>query len=126
MSNTTRRSFLNSRLATGDRLVPAGGPAVVSASPALNRRTFLASSAGAAATVAVVAAGPRLATASLGGASATQSRGAIVTPSGPPPAETVMAYVRDAARGEVTVLSGTRETTYRDPQLAARLLAAGR
>jgi len=38
----------------------------------------------------------------------------------------VMAYVRDAARGEVTVLSGTREVTYRDPELAARLLAAAR
>jgi hypothetical protein len=37
-----------------------------------------------------------------------------------------MAYVRDAERGEVTVLSGTRETTYRDPALAQRLIDAGR
>ena len=35
-----------------------------------------------------------------------------------------MAYVRDAERGEVTVMSGTGETTYRDPALARRLLAA--
>ena len=125
MSNTTRRSFLKSRIPTDARLVPAVGPAAA-VSPALNRRTFLASSAGAAATVAVVAAGPRLATATLAGASDTRSLGAIVTPSGPPPAEAVMAFVRDAVRGEVTVLSGTRETTYRDPELAARLLAAGR
>jgi hypothetical protein len=33
-----------------------------------------------------------------------------------------MAYVRDAARGEVTFLAGTRETTYRDPELVRRLL----
>jgi hypothetical protein len=37
-----------------------------------------------------------------------------------------MAYVRDAARGEVTVLSGTRETTYRDPALAKKLIDAAR
>jgi hypothetical protein len=34
-----------------------------------------------------------------------------------------VAYVRDARRGEVTVLAGTREKTYRDPALARRLLA---
>ena len=37
-----------------------------------------------------------------------------------------MAYVRDASKGEITVLSGTRETTYRDPALAKRLIDAGR
>jgi hypothetical protein len=36
----------------------------------------------------------------------------------------VTAYVRDADRGEVTVLSGARETTYRDPALVRQLLAA--
>jgi hypothetical protein len=35
-----------------------------------------------------------------------------------------MAYVHDAERGEVTVLSGTGETTYRDRALVKRLLAA--
>ena len=74
----------------------------------------------------MVAAGPKLASATLGGASTSRSLGAVVKPSGPPPAETVMAYVRDAARGEITVLSGTREVTYRDPELAARLFAAAR
>jgi hypothetical protein len=34
--------------------------------------------------------------------------------------------VSDAKRGEVTVLSGLRETTYRDPALARRLLRAAR
>ena len=40
------------------------------------------------------------------------------------PREPVIAYVRDARRGEVTVMSGTRETTYRDPALVKRLLKA--
>ena len=35
-----------------------------------------------------------------------------------------MAYVRDAQRGEVTVMSGTSETTYRDRALVKRLLDA--
>jgi len=36
----------------------------------------------------------------------------------------VIAYVRDAERGEVTVIAGTSETTYRDRALARRLLKA--
>jgi hypothetical protein len=35
-----------------------------------------------------------------------------------------MAYVRDAERGEVTVVSGTTETTYHDPALVKRMLDA--
>ena len=34
-------------------------------------------------------------------------RGEVTDPSGPPPEEAVVAYVRDAKRGEVTVMSGT-------------------
>jgi hypothetical protein len=37
-----------------------------------------------------------------------------------------MAYIRDAERNEVTVLAGTRETTYRDPILVKQLLDASR
>jgi hypothetical protein len=37
-----------------------------------------------------------------------------------------VAYVRDAARNEVTVVSGMREITYRDPVLVKHLLDAGR
>ena len=43
----------------------------------------------------------------------------------PTPQEPVIAYVRDAERGEVTVVSGTTETTYRDPALVKRLLGRG-
>ena len=38
--------------------------------------------------------------------------------------EPVVAWVRDAKRGEVTVVSGMSEKTYRDPALVKRLLAA--
>ena len=34
-----------------------------------------------------------------------------------------MAYVHDALQGEVTVLAGTDQATYRDPSLDKRLLA---
>ena len=45
-------------------------------------------------------------------------------PSTPTPPEPVVAYVRDAKSGEVTVVSGTSETTYRDRALVKRLLDA--
>jgi hypothetical protein len=38
----------------------------------------------------------------------------------------VVVYIRDAARGEVTVMHGSRETTYRDRSLVKRLLKAAR
>ena len=40
------------------------------------------------------------------------------------PEEPLVAYVRDAKRGEVTVTSGTSERTYRDRALVQRLLRA--
>lgn len=40
------------------------------------------------------------------------------------PAEPLVAYVRDVERGEVTVVAGTRETTYRDRGLVNRLAKA--
>jgi hypothetical protein len=45
-------------------------------------------------------------------------------PSAPLPSEPVVAIVRDARLGEVTVLSGKTEKTYRDKALAQRLLKA--
>ena len=87
---------------------------------------FLKSSAGAAAGAVGLATGPRLASAVLSAPTSTEAARVITKPSGPPPRETVMAYVRNAERSEVTVLSGTRETTYRDPVLVKQLLDAGR
>ncbi len=40
--------------------------------------------------------------------------------------EPVVVYIRDAGRGEVTVLHGSRETTYRDRALVKRLLKAAK
>jgi hypothetical protein len=83
----------------------------------LSRRSFIHASAGVA-TGAVIAATP---------AALVLDRDtppSVVAPSAPPPAEPVMAYVRDAARGEVTVVSGTSEVTYNDPALVKRLLDA--
>ena len=82
----------------------------------VSRRSFIKASAGVAAGSAAVAVP----------AAVVAGRGPndVVKPSSPAPAEPVMAYVHDARRGEVTVLSGTSETTYRDPALAKRLLAA--
>lgn len=47
-------------------------------------------------------------------------------PAFPVPSEPVTAFLRDARTGEVTVLSGTVERTYRDPVLAKRLVDAAR
>jgi hypothetical protein len=38
----------------------------------------------------------------------------------------VVAHVRDASTGEVSVMVGTSEVVYHDPQLVGRLLAAAR
>ena len=46
------------------------------------------------------------------------------TPSSPLPHEPIVAIIRDAERGEVTVLSGRTEKTYRDKVLVKRLLKA--
>ena len=80
----------------------------------LSRRRLLGT-AGAAAGTAAIAATP---------AAIALERGEETDPSGPPPEEAVIAYVRDAKRGEITVMAGTREVTYRDPALVKRLLKA--
>jgi hypothetical protein len=84
----------------------------------VTRLSFLKSSAGVAAGAAMIAVPGAVAQAAEG------KTGVPVAPSSPNPREPVIAYVRDAARGEVTVMSGTHEKTYRDPALAKRLMAA--
>jgi hypothetical protein len=85
----------------------------------LSRRSFV-KIAGAATGAAALAAAPPIA------------RGAIdegakqVDPTAAVPEEPVVAYVRDAKRGEVTVTSGTAEHTYRDRALVRKLLRAAR
>jgi len=57
-------------------------------------------------------------------ANAVEPRAVEVRPQSATPREPVLAYVRDAGRGEVTVIAGTSEKTYRDRALAKRILAA--
>jgi len=92
----------------------------------LSRRSFIQTSAGVA-TGAVIAGTPAalVLDRSKKAAGTTGDPAPKVTqPSGPPPREPVMAYVRNEARGEVTVMSGTSETTYKDPALVKRLMQA--
>ncbi|HLY49717.1 MAG TPA: hypothetical protein VKR21_11020 [Solirubrobacteraceae bacterium] len=82
----------------------------------VTRLSFIKASAGAAAGAAAIAIPAAVA--------ADHSNGEITEPTTPNPKEPVMAYVRDARRGEVTLMHGTTETTYRDPALVKRLLDA--
>ena len=91
----------------------------------LSRRSFIKASAGVAtgATVlgvpaAAVLGVPAAVAALEGGSGAVE-----VAPSTAAPAEPLVAYVHDAGKGEVTVLAGTRQATYRDPALVKHLLA---
>jgi hypothetical protein len=82
----------------------------------VTRLSFIKASAGVAAGAAAIG----VPAAVLSG----ETPGVVTTPSSPTPREPVMAYVRNAELGEVTVMSGTSETTYRDHALVRRLLAA--
>jgi hypothetical protein len=81
--------------------------------------------AGAATGAAALASAPPIARAAMGEEGAQK-----IDPKSAVPEEPLVAYVRDAERGEVTVTSGTAEHTYRDRALVQRLQrlqrAAGR
>jgi anaerobic selenocysteine-containing dehydrogenase len=80
----------------------------------LSRRSFV-KIAGAATGAAALAATPPLARAAVGdGAEPTEPTTGV-------PEEPLVAYVRDARRGEVTITAGTAEHTYRDRSLVQRL-----
>jgi len=83
----------------------------------MTRLSFLKASAGAAAGVAAI-------TVPGAAAAAGEPAGVPTHPSARTPREPVVAYLRHAGRGEVTVVSGTREITYRDRALARRLMKA--
>jgi hypothetical protein len=84
----------------------------------ITRLSFIKTGAVAAAGVGAAAIVPAAA------AAAVEQKGVETEPSGPNPPEPVMAYVRDERQGEVTVMRGTSERTYRDRALVKRLLAA--
>ena len=92
----------------------------------VSRRSFIQTSAGVA-TGAVIAATPAalvLDRSKKASSAAAEPAPEVTSPSGPAPREPVMAYVRNPERGEVTVMSGTSETTYKDPALVRRLMQA--
>jgi hypothetical protein len=93
-----------------------------------SRREFLAGGAGAAAGAAMILGAPKVASIldTPGKGEVVEPKGVATKPSGPAPREPVTAYVRDEGRGEVTVMSGIRETTYTDPALVTRLLDAAK
>jgi hypothetical protein len=92
----------------------------------LNRRSFLQNSGGMATGLAVIAVPPAALALASPAVAKDFGLGKVVHPEGDVPSEPVMAYVHDAAKGEVTVMAGTTEKTYRDPVLVKRLLDAAR
>jgi hypothetical protein len=83
----------------------------------VTRLSFLKASAGAAAGAAAIGV-------PIASAVSTDQAGVQVEPGSATPREPVVAYVRDADRGEVTLMSGTNEVTYRDRNLVKRLMNA--
>ena len=81
----------------------------------VNRLSFL-KTAGVATGAAAVAASPV--------AAALQPNAVETSPTANMPHEPIIAIIRDVQLGEVTVLSGTTEKTYRDKVLVKRLLKA--
>ncbi len=89
----------------------------------VNRRSFLQASGGLATGLAIIAVPSAAGVLAAPGAAEAKPL-QLVDPRGDMPDELVIAYVHNAERSEVTVVSGTVERTYRDPVLAKRLLAA--
>lgn len=83
-----------------------------------SRRSFLRSSGGAVATMAV----PASAIVTSSADAATGAPRPVANPTSPAPSHPVMAYVHDAKHGIVVIMSGATERTVRDPELVRRLL----
>lgn len=87
-----------------------------------SRRSFLRTSGGVATGIAVTVLPTGIV--ALAAPDAASAKAERVEPDGDVPPETVMAYVHDARNGVVTVVSGSGEKSYRDPDLVKRLLDA--
>ena len=84
----------------------------------LSRRSFL-KTAGVATGAAIVGGVPATAA-----AAAAESAPEVVASPTATPHEPLVAYVRDASKGEVTVVSGLHETTFKDHALVKRITKA--
>jgi hypothetical protein len=127
MAKLSRWSFLKARVGIPAIIAPASSVPGAAAEEGASRRAFLQGTAGAAAGAAVILATPKVASLALDAPGArvpAEPKAVPMKPSGPAPYEPVTAYVRNAERGEVTVMSGKHETTYRDHVLVKRLLDA--
>jgi hypothetical protein len=85
----------------------------------LSRASFL-KTAGIATGAVVVGGVPAAATA------AAEDAPEIVTKPSPLPREPLVALVRNADKGEVTIVSGLHETTFKDPALVKRMTKAAK
>ena len=96
----------------------------------VSRRSFLRNSGLAVAGAGVISQVP-LMTGLLGPAEADVPAGTDAAAAGADDvaaggSEALVAHVRDVASGEIGIFNGTREVVVKDPQLAARILAASR
>ena len=93
--------------------------------PELSRRVFLSSGAGVAAAGVAIAAMPGLATAASASPPSPAEAAAVavtieqLNATGPP-----VVHVRDAAAGEISVMSGENEVVFNDPSFIARIVSA--
>ena len=91
-------------------------------SSTVNRRKFLRGAAIGGAALGIAAAVPhRLSSAGPWKGRATRGSASSLDPQQP-----MVAYVRDASRGELVVMFGTREIVLKDPDLAAYLTEMSR
>lgn len=86
----------------------------------LSRRVFFKRTTASVATLGVLAAAPVLVTATEDPEVAATD----LSSDAAAPTETLIAHVRDFTTGEVSLMVGTQEIIYRDPDLVLRLLRA--
>lgn len=90
-----------------------------------SRRSFLRSSGGYATGVAAVIAAPAAVLLEAdAAAAATQDAKVVADPKTPVPDGPVMAYVHDAKKGTVVIMTGTTQRTVQDRALVEKLLHA--
>jgi hypothetical protein len=88
----------------------------------LTRRGFIKQTSVSVATIGVLAAAPLVAVSEAPDLAATDlaaEETSVAELAGP-----VIAHVRDLATGEISLMSGTQEIIYRDPELVMRLVRA--
>jgi hypothetical protein len=83
----------------------------------LTRRGFIKQTSVSVATIGVLAAAPLVAIPDATDFAAEET--SVAELSGP-----LVAHVRDLATGEISLMSGTQEIIYRDPELVMRLIRA--